>query len=214
MGKRFIRLLKGLLDELLDIIYPLDEKCVYCGAESFLICKRCEGKIARCFDDSKILSYGYYNDVLKKIILDFKYKNNFACGKILSNYLYKLVVDNEICADGIFYIPLSKQKLKDRGFNQCEIIAKSLSERLNIPLYKDIIKVKDTKEQKKLTKDDRHKNIQGAFAVLRDKNIRGKSIILIDDVVTTGATLFECEKVLKENGASKIKLLTVAKTYI
>ncbi|MDZ4957287.1 ComF family protein, partial [Clostridium perfringens] len=83
-----------------------------------------------------------------------------------------------------------------------------------IPVYKDIIKTKNTKEQKTLSKEERLKNIIGAFEVISDINIKNKNVILIDDVITTGATLLECEKLFIKNGACSIKMLTVAKSYI
>ncbi|MGV2643905.1 ComF family protein, partial [Clostridium perfringens] len=119
-----------------------------------------------------------------------------------------------IKADGIFFIPSSKKSLKERGFNQCEFIAKILGDRLDVPVYKDIIKIKNIKEQKTLSKEERWKNISGAFEVVSNINIKNKKVILIDDVVTTGATLLECEKLFIKNGACSIKMLTVAKSYI
>ena len=104
--------------------------------------------------------------------------------------------------------------MKKRGFNQCEIIARKLGEKLDLPVYSDIVKIKNTKEQKALSKEERFINIKGAFKVKNSNNIKNKKIILIDDVITTGATLLECEKVLKENGVKEIKILTVAKSYI
>ncbi|WP_291648871.1 phosphoribosyltransferase family protein [Clostridium sp.] len=76
------------------------------------------------------------------------------------------------------------------------------------------MKVKNIKEQKTLSKEDRFKNIEGAFGIKNNKNIKNKNIILIDDVITTGATLFECENLLKKSGVNSIKMLTVAKSYI
>ena len=104
--------------------------------------------------------------------------------------------------------------MKDRGFNQCEYLAKEINKQLNISICKDIIKNKNIKEQKLLSREERYKNIKDAFSLVSDKNIRNKRLLLIDDVMTTGATLYECEKMLIKNGALSIKMLTVAKSYI
>ncbi|WP_066895758.1 ComF family protein [Clostridium nigeriense] len=214
MGKRIIELLITLKDEILDIIYPPKNTCIICENEFAGICPICEGKIQRVKDDDEILSYGYYSGVLKKLVLEFKYKKNFIAGNVLVEFLYELIDKKNIKIDAIVFIPSSKKALKERGFNQCEYLAKEISKKLRVNLYKDIIKVKNTKEQKLLSKEDRYKNIKDAFALKSEKNIKNKHLLLIDDVITTGATLYECEKLLKKSGASSIKILTVAKSYI
>ena len=214
MGKRIIELLITLKDEILDIIYPPKNTCIICENEFAGICPICEGKIQRVKDDDEILSYGYYSGVLKKLVLEFKYKKNFIAGNVLVEFLYELIDKKNIKIDAIVFIPSSKKALRERGFNQCEYLAKEISKKLKIDLYKDIIKVKNTKEQKLLSKEDRYKNIKDAFALKSEKNIKNKHLLLIDDVITTGATLYECEKLLKKSGASSIKILTVAKSYI
>ena len=214
MGKRIIELLITLKDEILDIIYPPKNTCIICENEFAGICPICEGKIQRVKDDDEILSYGYYSGVLKKIVLEFKYKKNFIAGNVLVEFLYEVIDKKNIKIDAIVFIPSSKKALKERGFNQCEYLAKEISKKLRVNLYKDIIKVKNTKEQKLLSKEDRYKNIKDAFALKSEKNIKNKHLLLIDDVITTGATLYECEKLLKKSGASSIKILTVAKSYI
>ncbi|WP_288222424.1 ComF family protein [uncultured Clostridium sp.] len=214
MGKRIIELLITLKDEILDIIYPPKNTCIICENEFAGICPICEGKIQRVKDDDEILSYGYYSGVLKKLVLEFKYKKNFIAGNVLVEFLYEVIDKKNIKIDAIVFIPSSKKALKERGFNQCEYLAKEISKKLRVNLYKDIIKVKNTKEQKLLSKEDRYKNIKDAFALKSEKNIKNKHLLLIDDVITTGATLYECEKLLKKSGASSIKILTVAKSYI
>lgn len=214
MGKRVIELLISLKDELLDIIYPPKDNCIICGDEFSGICPLCTGKIKRVKETDGIIAYGYYSGVLKQLILEFKYKKNFVAGMILVEFLFDLIKDSDISIDGIVFIPSSKKALKQRGFNQCEYLANELSKKVKVDLYKDIIKVKNTKEQKLLSKEDRFKNISGAFDLKDNNNIKNKRLLLIDDVVTTGATVYECEKILKKNGAESIKILTVAKSYI
>lgn len=214
MGKRVIELLINLKDELLDIIYPPKDNCIICGDEFSGICPLCTGKIKRVKETDGIIAYGYYSGVLKQLILEFKYKKNFVAGMILVEFLFDLIKDSDISIDGIVFIPSSKKALKQRGFNQCEYLANELSKKVKVDLYKDIIKVKNTKEQKLLSKEDRFKNISGAFDLKDNNNIKNKRLLLIDDVVTTGATVYECEKILKKNGAESIKILTVAKSYI
>ena len=214
MGKRIIELLITIKDEILDIIYPPMNKCIICESEFVGICPLCKSKIQKVKENEKILSYGYYNGILKKLILEFKYKQNFVAGKILAEFLCDVIKDNKLDIDCIVFIPSSKKALKERGFNQCEYLAKEINKSLRVEIYKGLIRNKNIKEQKLLSKEDRFKNIKGAFSLKTNKNIRNKRILLIDDVVTTGATLYECEKLLIKNGAASIKMLTVAKSHM
>ncbi|MFU7516960.1 ComF family protein [Clostridium sp. HCS.1] len=214
MGKRITKILISLKDELLDIIYPPKNSCIICQSEFVGICPLCKSKIKRVKEFNGVLSYGYYNGVLKKLILEFKYNKNFVAGSILVDFLCDMIIENQIDIDYIVYIPSSKKAIKNRGFNQCEYLAKEINKNLDISICNDVIKNKNVKEQKLLSKEERCKNIKGAFKLKTDKNIKNKKLLLIDDVMTTGATLYECEKLLKENGALSIKMLTVAKSYI
>ena len=214
MGKRIIKLLNEIKEEILDIIYPPINKCIICDSEFIGICPLCNSTIKRCINEDNIISYGHYKGALKKLLLEFKYKKNFTAGRVLAFYLYELIKENKIEAEAIVFIPSSKRALKDRGFNQCEFLAKEISRRSDIKIYKDIIKAKNIKEQKTLSKEDRIKNVKDAFKIKDKNNIKGKKIILLDDVITTGATLFECEKILKAAGATSINILTVAKSFI
>lgn len=214
MGKRITKILISLKDELLDIIYPPKNSCIICQSEFVGICPLCKSKIKRVKEFNGVLSYGYYNGVLKKLILEFKYNKNFVAGSILVDFLCDMIIENQINIDYIVYIPSSKKAIKNRGFNQCEYLAKEINKNLDISICNDVIKNKNVKEQKLLSKEERCKNIKGAFKLKTDKNIKNKKLLLIDDVMTTGATLYECEKLLKENGALSIKMLTVAKSYI
>ena len=214
MGKGIVELLISLKDELLDIIYPPKNICIICESEFIGICPLCKSKIQRVKENDEILSYGYYNGVLKKLILEFKYNKNFVAGSILAEFLCEIIKNNAMDIDYIVFIPSSKKAMKERGFNQCEYLAQELKKRLNINICKDVIRNKNVMEQKLLSRDERINNIKGAFSLKSNKNIKNKKLLLIDDVITTGATLYECQKILIENGAISIKMLTVAKSYI
>lgn len=214
MGKKIIKEIKNIVETILDIIYPPSNRCIICNAEDFIgICPYCKSKIKRVENQEDVLSYGYYGGVLKELILAFKYDKNFTAGNVISELLLNLIYENRIEFDAIYYVPMSKSSIKKRGFNQCEIIAKNLSKSLNIPVSNSLIKIKNTKEQKSLSKDERYKNIKGAFKI-RENNIKNKRILLVDDVVTTGATLLECKKVLENYDIEEITVLTIAKSHI
>lgn len=214
MGKKIIKEINNIVETVLDIIYPPSNRCITCDAEDFIgICPYCKSKIKRVENQDDILSYGYYGGVLKALILAFKYDKNFTAGNVISELLLNLINENSVEFDAIYYVPMSKSSIKKRGFNQCEIIAKKLSKSLNIPVSNSLIKIKNTKEQKSLSKEERYKNIKGAFKI-RENNIKNKRILLIDDVVTTGATLLECKKILENFDVEEITVLTIAKSHI
>ena len=215
MGKRIITLLKNILNGILDIIFPPEETCISCFEEGYVgLCPRCFKKIKRLRSESNIFSYGYYVGPLKALILSFKYKENYLAGRILSEFLCQIIEDNNLKCDIIVYVPLSKKSMKKRGFNQCEILAKKVADKYNIPISKSLVKVRETKEQKTLSREDRKKNIIDAFDIIKNIDIVDKNVILIDDVTTTGVTALECEKVLKKYGAKTINIVTVAQSFI
>ena len=107
---------------------------------------------------------------------------------------------------------MEKKKLKKRGFNQAEEIAKELSLFLKIPLFNNVlIKIKETLPQIELSDKEREENVSGAFFCQNKKEIGGKKILLVDDVYTTGATMEECARVLKEAQAKEVWGLAIAR---
>jgi ComF family protein len=115
-------------------------------------------------------------------------------------------------ADIIIPVPISKKRMNERGYNQAELIAKKLSTLLNIKYNKNtLIKIRDTKRQSELPKEERNKNIKNSFKLADTYSISSKNVILIDDVFTTGVTANECSKELKKGGAHKITVATIAR---
>ena len=218
MGKTFKRIIRKLWESLIEVIYPRENYCIICKEEDcFGICNTCRKsiKIIKEAYQDEIISYGYYGGVLKELILKFKYKNNFTAGDILAEFLKEYIVKNLKYEEYIItYIPLSKKSRKIRGFNQCEYMAKKIARDLSIEVLEVLIKPKETKEQKKLKRDERYENIKDAFKIKKGINLKNCKIILIDDVTTTGATLQEAYKLLKKFEVKDIKLLTLAKSHI
>lgn len=215
MGKEIIKIIKIALEALLDIIYPYDNKCIICGVEGFLgICSKCKSEIKRVHQQEEIMAYGYYGGVLKKLILNLKYHKSFIAGKVLADLLCQIIIEKKLSIDCICYVPISKDSLKKRGFNQCSVLAKNISSILDIPVIDCLVKVKETKEQKLLGKEERMKNILDTFEIKNKEKLFKKNILLIDDVYTTGATINECKKNIEKCNINKIYLLTIAKSNI
>lgn len=218
MGKTVKTFIIDVFYGILEVIYPRENYCIICGEnDCFGLCKSCRRKIniSNSPQEDNIVSYGYYGGILKELILKFKYKSDFTAGDILAELLEEYIIKNIDYEDYVLtYIPLSKKSKRIRGFNQCEYIAKKISRDLCIDVLEILIKEKETKEQKKLKKEERRENVKDAFNI--NKNLKNKeyNIILIDDVVTTGATIMEAYSVLKKYGANNIKVLTLAKSHI
>lgn len=211
--KEIKKYLNTVTKGLLEIIFPKSYRCIICNKEDVEggLCYECKKKIVPSLDDD--LCIGYYKGILKELILKLKYKQDFNAGIILAD----LIEEKLNNLDGEYYltfIPVSKKTLKERGFNQCEYLANELSFRVGYPVINALEKVRETQVQKTLTKEERKTNLIGAFKLKDSVDIKGKRIILIDDVITTGATLGEGKKILKENGALEIKILTLAKSHI
>lgn len=131
-------------------------------------------------------------------------------GKLMVDFANKNINAHEI--DLIVPVPLHPKKLRERQFNQSEVLASYLAKRLDKKIVKDKVKrIKYTMPQTELKRDERIKNVDGAFLAKDGHDLKGKTILLIDDVFTTGATLHECAKALKNAGAKKVVAFALAR---
>jgi ComF family protein len=156
---------------------------------------------------SRVIFYGLYEGILAEAISQMKFHGL----RRLSKPLGKLLLNCDLpVIDGILPVPLTLKGLRERGFNQSLLMAKVLSKNLQVPLFMDILsKKKETLPQIGLSKKERSTNLKKAFEVKGD--IKGLRLLLIDDVMTTGATVTECSKVLMNAGAQEVIVLTLAR---
>ena len=214
---KVIKRLEYLFECILSIIYPCENYCIVCKKEDcILICNKCLKSITKLSkEENGIISYSYYSGVIKRLILRLKYKNDFSAGDVLAILLAEYIKENfEYSKCVLTYIPLSKKSMKNRGFNQCKYICKKVCNILHMECFDLLEKIKETREQKRLDKFEREENIKNAFKIKKYMDLGRSQIILIDDVVTTGSTLKEGYKILKQFYKNDIKLLTLAKTNI
>lgn len=175
--------------------------------ENLSDCSYCYNKT---FYFDRAISCIEYNDISKKFILDYKYKRKtYLCEYIAKIMQEKYELEN-LNIDYILFVPLHKKRLKKRGFNQSEEIAKKFSAITGIPVLDCISRVKNTRKLYKLNKNERQKELKNVFELKNDFNlIKNKNIILIDDIFTTGSTCNEISKVLKSYGVNNIYILTL-----
>ncbi len=180
------------------------------------------GKCRSCQDkrlSGLLFAMSYKNNIAKKLIRQFKYPPYL---KDLSKTIASILLEHFILCQknkDIFWensvlvaVPLHKKKIKTRGYNQSEELAKELSVVLKVPVLLDVlIKTKQTKPQMELSKEDRHKNLSDSFATANAEKIKNKKVFLVDDVYTTGSTMEECAKVLRKAGAKQVWGIAIAR---
>lgn len=161
-----------------------------------------------------------FNITAKKLVHAIKYKPYLRdLAEFLTEILYESLIQNEefdrIKNKNLILvpIPLNNNKFKKRGYNQAEVLANKLGEKLNFKVLNLLERTRDTKSQVGLNKIERKLNIEGAFEINKkySSEIKNKNIILVDDILTTGATFSEATKILKKNGAGKIWAIAFAK---
>ncbi|HMK49953.1 MAG TPA: ComF family protein [Thermodesulfovibrionales bacterium] len=154
-----------------------------------------------------MIAYGLYDGVLKEAISQFKFHGLRRLWRPLGSLLSVLEIPRY---DVIVAVPLTARGLRQRGFNQSLLIARSISGEKGIPIYLDaLFKIKETPPQVGLSAGVRRSNLKGAFTAKGD--LKGASVLLVDDVVTTGATVGECSKALLKAGAKEVSVLAIAR---
>lgn len=240
MKKFFSDIQKFVLDTLFPInclscqkdgIWLCDECLEMIPLRSEQVCPLCEKNITplgqTCFEcrkkysiDGLLVSFSYQQDPIAKLIHLYKYRFAEDLHVPLGKLLLRAIYNSELAIpELIIHVPLHPKRLRWRGFNQAELLAKYLGENMTpgfiLPVLSDVlVRQKNTHPQMEIKNfSQRQKNIQDAFA-LNAKNksaITDKNILLVDDVATTGSTLFECARILKKAGAASVFGIVVAR---
>ena len=212
-----------LIDEFLNFIFP--NVCGFCGKiNKDFLCKDCEEKIDFMINQKmhfklsknyeKYLCVFPYEGEIREKILDYKFKDKSYIYKTFSKIILK---SKKICSylekyDIITDVPIHKKRKSQRGYNQSELIAKEIGKNIkNLEYKKTLKKVKNNVRQSSLNHIKREDNVRNAYQIINKEIIFNKKIVLFDDIYTTGSTVNECSRVLKENGAKEILILTLAK---
>lgn len=210
---------RKFISALSEFLFPYIPVCVCCGAEKGVdgyLCVYCAPVLLRLkageidLGSVRAFSAYRYDGPVKKIVTGFKYSNKKWLSRFMGDAMITALPENN-AADFNFVcgVPLHPKKKKRRGFDQGEELGKHISDTSGLPYRPALRRVKNTKTQTKLTEQQRRENIKGAFEAAEE--ISGR-ILLVDDVLTTGATALECAAVLKKAGADSVTILTFAKS--
>jgi ComF family protein len=151
---------------------------------------------------------------LRQAVQKFKYGRRVSLGKPLGRLMARGCREflDAWQADLILPVPLHSKRLRWRGFNQSVLLARQVSRAYGIPVDPMLLRrVKETPPQTQLSEEERRRNVRGVFALARGRSVAGKCILLVDDVYTSGATVNECSRLLKKNGAKAVYVLTLAR---
>lgn len=205
------------------ILAPLfPARCVFCRKvlEHGAVCDACEKELPWIkshgdkiqFVDGAYAPFNYTDSVVDSI-RRYKFMRLSAYSKPLSKYMIDCI-DKNIYGefDIITWVPISAKRMKERGFDQSYLLAEEIAEHFHLPLIPTLNKVRHTERQSsKKNAAERRANVIGAYKVFDADDVIGKRILLVDDVITTGATVSECARMLKSAGARKVLCVSVAK---
>jgi len=214
-------------ENLKHIFFP--PKCMFCGKsidksrpDTNLVCSCCKENLPYtkndgCFPSYDLDSIAYtispleYHRGVDEAVRGLKFKRKRSYAPVFAAFMcdYLRHVPEVCCVDMVIPVPLGKQRLQERGFNQSGLIGASIAAALGLPFSADILlRIRETKRQSGLNKQERMHNVMGAFAAT--EALENMTILLVDDVYTTGSTAIACARALKAVGAGKIILATAA----
>lgn len=230
----------GFLNGFLDLLYPPYDTCAGCRTrrvEAFLcpacfnslrlpfreiclkcgrpltpkpLCPECAGR-SRAFTVAR--AAGLYEGILQEAIHRFKYGRRAGMGRPLGRLLARVGRDEGFGRwEAVIPVPLHPRRLRERGFNQAELLAREVAAELDLPLLKGVLlRARATPAQASLSREDRLVNLPGAFRARDAEELWGKTVLLVDDVYTTGATAEECARTLLAGGAREVGVLVLAR---
>ncbi len=174
------------------------------------ICISCKGKKKAV---SLTLAPFIYKDEIRKAIISLKFYRKSYLAATLASFIFIEILRKNITGDIITFVPIHFLRKSKRGYNQSQLIAKSLSEITGIVVMPLLKKTKNTKPLSKMNKKQRGEAVKNVFVPKKNNQLHGETIILVDDVITTGSTTGECAKILKKMGAGEIIVCAVAATF-
>ena len=192
----------------LNSLEPARLKCLKCGQHNpyGLYCEGCKSSIR----PEQVLALYRYNGIAKDLIHIFKYEDGQSLTSVFGKKLGSAIKKHRLSGFVLVPIPLSKKRLRYRGYNQSLFLAKEITRHTSVP-YADIMERKQSVLSQVQTgsKRERRQNVTGVFSIKKDVDLPSK-IVLVDDVITTGATVEEATRILKQAGACEVRVLSIA----
>lgn len=233
MGRRLVRLAHSFFYAFIDFVYPPLCLVCYCRLEDDerFVCERCWTSFPlveqpllladqldvlhnrkKYFDHSLVIFH--YSETIQNLIHLMKYKSLPGIATLFGRAIGHLVQERKIFydLDMIIPVPLHSLRYRERGFNQATLIAREIGRLTQIPVKDKVLKrIRYTRQQAKFNKEERAENVRNAFRVTDASIVKEKNVALVDDVLTTGSTMNECAKVLRQCGARQITTITIVR---
>ena len=212
----------AILDMLLDLLYP--PRCVFChrlieGGDP--VCRACRNSlpVTGALDReqkfpyiSRCVSPLFYEKDVRASLLRYKFHYATGYARVYGEFLSKCIDESAVSCDSITWVPLSRRRLRQRGYDQARLLAEELSRRTGLPCQPLLRKRRHNKAQSKTgAAEERRANVADVYEAIHPEQIQGRRLLLVDDIVTTGATLSACGKLLKAAGARQVYAVTVAR---
>ena len=211
-----------IIEYILDLIYP--PRCCFCSKiverDAHGICAACREKLPSLKKENgkRMLEGGFvccypliYGNMVRDSFLRYKFNGAVSYAETFSSILADRLNSISPDCDLVTWVPLSRRKKKKRGYDQAELLAKGAAALLGLDCERILYKNKETKTQSRLKdRKERADNVKGAYSLRDKKLVEGKRILVVDDIVTTGATLSECCRVLKKAGAEAVTAAALA----
>ena len=194
------------------LLFVTEPFCHRCGrpvdkiAKEWGFCPFCKAMKEVYFDEAR--SALIYDENSSPLILALKYADRTENAPLLAKWIN--LTSKGITADVVVPVPLFRNRLLQRRYNQAALLAKEVAEMKGLRYEPLLKRNRNTGNQGNLSANERRRNVKGAFSVVKGCDVRGKTVMVVDDVMTTGATLNECAKTLKKAGAKKVIVLTLA----
>lgn len=212
-----------VLNAVLDVLFP--RRCPFCRKlldGKRLICRDCAKSLPRVHENSHVRRYAniaechsalYYEDAVRESLLRYKFGGAAAYADTYAAIMESCIDDVPINCDVVTWVPLSRKRLRRRGYDQARLLAEPVAKHLGVPCVQLVVKTRNNPAQSGTKgRDKRAANVSGVYSPAPGTSAAGLRVLLVDDIVTTGATLSECARILKAAGADKIFALTLAMT--
>ena len=211
-GRVGVRFCENCLAGVSRVVPPICKRCGDAVPEGEILCRQCL-KYSPAFAQAR--SWALMEDSVRQAIHRLKYRRDIALADILAVQLVALVQSLDWPVEAVAAVPLGAQRQRDRGYNQAALLAFPLAMGIGVPwIRRALVRIRETRSQVGLNAFARRRNVAGAFCVRDKRALEGVTVLLVDDVMTTGATLDAAARALLIGGAARVYAITVARASL